>query len=59
MEKARQLRDKAEHCMRLSLYVSNPADVASFESLAAEANEAAAEIEAEAARLAARLPAAD
>jgi len=48
MKCARQLRDKADHWMRLSEYIINPADVSLFETLAAEANQAATEIEAEA-----------
>jgi hypothetical protein len=48
MEQVRQLRDKADHCMRLSRYISNPTDVAGFEALAASFDSAAEKREAEA-----------
>jgi hypothetical protein len=54
MEQARQLRAKADHCIRLSHGINDPADVARVEAMAAEYDRAAAEREAAAAaRLAA------
>jgi hypothetical protein len=46
MEQARQLRQKADHCIRLSFGINNPMDVACFEAMAAEYGRAASEIEA-------------
>jgi hypothetical protein len=41
MEQAKVLRDKAKHCIRLSHGLSNPSDIAIFEALADEWNQAA------------------
>jgi hypothetical protein len=55
MEQARLLRAKADHCIRLSHGINNPADVYLFETLAADFIRAAIEQEAtKAARLADR-----
>ncbi len=57
MEEARQLRLRAAHLIRLSKAIYNPADVAQFEALAADANRDAAIREAvEADRLAGKPP---
>ncbi len=47
MERARELRENAERCLRLSRSINSPADVAWLEELAAEASEAADRLEAD------------
>jgi hypothetical protein len=41
VDQARVLRDKAVHCLSLSLGLRNAGDIASFEALAAEFNQLA------------------
>ncbi len=47
MERARELRENAARCIRLSRSINSPADVAWLEDLAAEAAHAADRLEAE------------
>ena len=46
MTKSERLRDKAARCIRLTCLINDPDDVALLEAIAAEANQAAADIEA-------------
>lgn len=43
--RVQQLRDKAARCLRLAQSINAPADVALLEALAAEASQAAADLE--------------
>ncbi len=47
MTRSERLRDKAVRCIRLTRLINDPDDVALLEAIAAEANQAAAEIEAD------------
>jgi hypothetical protein len=47
MERARELRENAARCLRLSASINVPTDVAWLEALAAEATQAAERLEAE------------